>query len=87
MVLTAVKSCKTVAAVRCGRKGEDGVLTFAMAIRGDARFPWINPMTATSPVGAPSHCPHVQGDRNAPIASPVRSLHVAVSADERGALS
>ncbi len=39
-------------AERCGRKGEDGVLTFAMAIRGDARFPWINPMTATGPVGA-----------------------------------
>ena len=26
-------------------------MTFAMAIRGDAPFPWINPMTATGPPG------------------------------------
>ena len=66
-----LKRRATNASADCGRKGEDGVLTFAMAIRGVARFPWINPMTATGPVGASSHYPRMQGDGNALIASPV----------------
>ena len=34
------------------RLGPDGVLTFALPIRGDYPVQWLNPYTAVGPVGA-----------------------------------